>query len=156
MRNLSNEKEHVLTNLLHINLHVKCCAILHYIFYYINLVLHLQIYNCLCWKDFLWSKQSCIQLSKVRSDRALPLKYFSKLFHIYQLKNLQLYLRKCGICNLWGELRSYYHVFQEVWLVLTCNKSDKFHHLYSSHLLAGTTKHIFLAGNGGTFGNMYQ
>ena len=93
------------------------------------------------------SKKSYIQVSKVRSDHALPLKYFSKLFDVYHLKNLQLYLWKFGTCNLWGELRSHYHVFPEVWLVFTRNKLGKFHHLYRSHLLAGTTKNIFVAGN---------
>ena len=98
---------------------------------------------------FLLNKQSCIQVWKVRSDHALPLKYFSKLFDVYQLKKSQLYLTKFGMWILWwGELRSYCHVFQEVWFILTRNKSGRFHHLYSSHLFVGTTKNIFQAQNG--------
>ena len=32
-------------------------------------------------------------------------------------------------------------------VVLTPNKSGKFHHFYNSHLLAGTAKNIFLVRN---------
>ena len=101
-----------------------------------------------CKDCFLLCKQSCIQVSKVRSEHAVRLKYFIKLFDVYQLKNLQLCLRKFGTCNLWSELRSYYHVFTDVWLILTPNKFGNFHHFYNSHLVAGPSKNMFLVGNG--------
>ena len=89
-----------------------------------------------------------IQVSKVRSDHAVNyLNYFSELFDVYQLKNLELYLWKFGTCDLRKELMSYYHVFPEVWLLLTPNKSGNFH-FYNSHLLAETTRNIILVGNG--------
>ena len=94
------------------------------------------------------SKQCFIQVYKVRCGHTVRLKYFSKLFDVYQLKSLQLCLWKFGTCNLWSEFRSYYHAFTELWCIFTSNKSGNFHHFYNSHLIAGTTKNIFLVGNG--------
>ena len=90
-----------------------------------------QKYNSLwCFIVFLFSKQSWIQISKVRIDHALCLKYFRKLFdstkcdvttffpkyfvellHIYQICIVRLYLWKFGICITWSELSSHYHAY---------------------------------------------
>ena len=59
-------------------------------------------------------------------------KYFGKLFDIYQLDIVRLYLWNIGVCSWWGELRSRYPVFLRVWLPFPPKKFGKFHNFLIS------------------------
>ena len=98
-----------------------------------------------------FSVYCCSDIQKVVLEKVI--KFFGAVMQVLVFDTFQIFFSLSN--SSWnlnlqpvGWIKVILPCFPWVWLALTPNKSCEFHHFYNSHLLAGTTKNIFLVGNG--------